>query len=69
FQPSMLLGPRTESRAGESIGKMVMKALDFAVPKKYKAIESEKVARAMLVLAKKNANGKFVHMSGELQDY
>lgn len=69
FQPSMLLGPRTESRAGESIGKMVMKALDFVIPKKYKAIESEKVARAMLVLAKKNTSGKFIHMSGELQDY
>jgi uncharacterized protein YbjT (DUF2867 family) len=69
FQPSMLLGDRKESRAGEGVGKAVMTALDFLIPKKYKAIEATKVAKGMLAIAKQNQAGKHIHVSGELQDY
>lgn len=48
FRPSMLLGDRKESRAGESIGQKVMLWLDFLIPKKYKAIHASKVAEAMI---------------------
>lgn len=69
FQPSMLLGDRKESRAGEGVGKAVMTALDFLIPKKYKAIEATKVAKGMLAIAKQNHAGTHFHVSGELQDY
>ncbi len=69
FQPSMLLGDRKESRAGEGVGKAVMTALDFLIPKKYKAIEATKVAKGMLAIAKQNLAGTHIHVSGELQDY
>lgn len=69
FQPSMLLGDRKESRAGEGVGKAVMTALDFLIPKKYKAIEATKVAKGMLAIAKQNQAGTHIHVSGELQDY
>ena len=69
FQPSMLIGQRTDERAGERVGQTVMKVLDFAIPLKYKAIESGKVARAMVKIALQNQKGKHVHASGELQSY
>lgn len=52
-RPSMLLGPRKESRSGESIGKVVMGGLSFLWKgplKNYKPIESADVAIAMAVL-------------------
>ncbi|MBL7865034.1 MAG: oxidoreductase [Cyclobacteriaceae bacterium] len=69
LQPSLLLGDRKDDRSGESTGKVVMKVLDFAIPKKYKAIESVKVAKAMLALARQKQKGTHVHHSGELQNY
>jgi uncharacterized protein YbjT (DUF2867 family) len=69
FQPSMLLGERTEQRAGESVGKKVMVALDFLIPKKYKAIEAVRVARGMHSVARKHQAGRHIHDSGELQDF
>lgn len=69
FQPSMLLGDRKDDRAGESVGKVVMKALDFIIPKKYKAIDGARVAQGMLEVAKQRNAGKYIHVSGELQDY
>jgi uncharacterized protein YbjT (DUF2867 family) len=68
-QPSLLLGHRFEKRAGEGAGEWVMKGLDFLIPKKYKAIESLKVARSLVAFAKKDMAGRFIHHSGELQDY
>jgi len=69
IQPSMLLGDRKEQRGGESIGKSVMKTLDFLIPKKYKAVEASAVARGMLAIAKQRNPGRHIHSSGELQDY
>lgn len=50
-RPSMLLGPRTEKRFGESFGKVVMKAFAFAIPKHWKAVEAEDVAASMIIAA------------------
>ncbi len=69
FQPSMLIGPRRDARSGETAGQGVMKFLDFMIPKKYKAIESSKVAKAMINFASRNDTGKFTHQSGELQSF
>lgn len=69
FRPSLLLGERSEKRAGEGAATVVYKALGFLIPLKYKAIESVKVARAMLHFAKQHSEGKFIHESKELQDF
>jgi uncharacterized protein YbjT (DUF2867 family) len=67
FRPSFLKGNRTESRAGEEAANSFFKIFGFLVPKKFKAIDSVKVARAMLVKAKEEKPGMFVHESGSLQ--
>lgn len=48
FRPSMILGPREESRILESIGKGLFKALGPLIPKAYQGVEAEDIARAML---------------------
>lgn len=69
FRPSLLMGDRSESRSGEEAGKVFFKYLGFLVPKKYKGIESIKVARAMQEVAKKNTHGMHTVESIELQAY
>ncbi|MCU0435116.1 MAG: NAD(P)H-binding protein [Bacteroidia bacterium] len=57
-RPSMLLGPRTEKRFGESMGKAIMNAFSFAIPKHWKAVEAEDVAASMIEAANsQNENG------------
>jgi len=49
FQPSLLLGERNESRLGEEIGKVVMKAITFfGLFNKYKPVYGYQVAKAMV---------------------
>lgn len=70
FRPSLLLGDRGERRLGEKIGETVMRFFDpimVGTLKKYRAIDSDKVARAMLACASQEQAGVFVHESGELQ--
>lgn len=69
FRPSLLMGNRKENRSGEDAAKFFFTYLGFLVPKKYKGIDSIKVARAMQTLAKKQAAGKHIHESAELQQY
>lgn len=69
FQPSMLVGPRTRERTGEKVAQQIMKFAGFLIPLKYKAIESVKVARAMVAIASRNHTGTFIHESAELQSY
>jgi len=47
-RPSMLLGPRAESRPGEKAGKFFMQALGFLLPAKYKAVHAQTVARGLV---------------------
>lgn len=69
MRPSLLIGPRKEHRSGEEAAKVFYKYLGFLIPKKYKGIESIKVARAMIALAKQNKAGYFIHESATLQVY
>jgi uncharacterized protein YbjT (DUF2867 family) len=69
FRPSLLLGDRTEQRAGEGAATVFFKMFGFLIPAKYKAIDSAKVARAMLAFAKANDPGFFYHESKELQKF
>ena len=58
FRPSLLLGNRNEDRFGENFAKVFMKIFGFLFVgglKKYKAIEAETVAKAMVTVA----NGNF----------
>ncbi len=69
FRPSLLLGNRKEYRTGEHIGSIVMKALSpfMAGPlSAYRAIESETVARAMLISAERNLPGG-IYPSAEMK--
>ncbi len=70
FQPSLLLGERTEKRAGEKAGTFLynLTAPLFLGPlKKYKAIEGCAVAGAMVTCANKKSKGVFIHESNEIQ--
>ncbi|MCX8490161.1 MAG: NAD(P)H-binding protein [Cyclobacteriaceae bacterium] len=69
LQPSLLTGSRKEQRTGEGAAQTFYKIFDFFIPKKYAAIESIKVARALLAFAKQGQLGKRVHSSAEMQDY
>ena len=54
LRPSIILGNRSEKRMGESIGVTVIKFLKFFLIgklKKYRAIDAEKIAQAMIELA------------------
>jgi uncharacterized protein YbjT (DUF2867 family) len=54
FRPSLLLGNRNEFRLGEKIMQIIMKPISklmFGSMKKYAAIESQQVAKAMYWLA------------------
>ena len=70
-RPSMLLGNRKEFRFGEEIGKLVMipsNYLLFGRYKKYRAIKAETVARAMIIIQKKNISGR-IFESDQLEKY
>jgi nucleoside-diphosphate-sugar epimerase len=57
IRPSFLLGDRKEFRLGEIIGKTIFKKLSFLFQgslRKFRAIESKNVAKAMIVISKNN---------------
>lgn len=67
LRPSLLFGPRAEERRGEDAAKWLYKTFGFAIPVRYKGIEAEKVARAMVHFAARDEKGIFIHESPELQ--
>src|SRR5687767_12572435 len=69
FRPSLLLGDRTEQRAGEGAATTFFKLFGVLIPAKYKAIDSAKVAKAMLHFAKANNSGFHILESRELQKF
>ncbi len=72
YRPSLLFGDRKEFRLGERVGIYFAKAISFLMLgplKKYRGIDSAKVAKAMITNAQKNEPGKFVHESQEMQNY
>lgn len=66
MRPSVLLGDRKEFRPGEKISEVIMTALSFLIPSKYKAVNAEKVARAMIAAAKMQKDGFFVYEYSEI---
>lgn len=60
LQPSLIVGKRDESRLGEDIATFFMKTFGFLIPKKYKMIKAETIAKAMLVLAKTGYSEKII---------
>lgn len=69
FQPSLLLGNRSEIRIGEMVGQAIMKVIGilFIGPLKlYKAIPGATVAKAMIQAALKNKQGKWVIKNDEI---
>ncbi len=51
LQPSLIGGKRGEKRFGESMAKFFMSLFGFLVPKKYKMIAPETIAKAMQIVA------------------
>ncbi|MGJ8665249.1 MAG: nucleoside-diphosphate sugar epimerase [Patiriisocius sp.] len=47
FKPSLIGGEREEERWGERMAQIAFKYLGFLVPKKYKMIEPDTIAKAM----------------------
>lgn len=69
FQPSLLLGEREDERKGEEFASKVMKPLSqFMIGpfKKYKPIEGETVAKAMVYAAALNQTGIYTYQSDEI---
>ncbi|WP_266202921.1 NAD-dependent epimerase/dehydratase family protein [Pontibacter kalidii] len=69
FRPALLLGEREEKRKGEDLASKLMKPLSglmIGPLEKYKPIEGETVARAMLAAAKAEQAGKYTHPSDEI---
>ncbi len=70
FQPSFLMGSRTEQRAGEGIGLALAKALQFAFiggASKYRPISASMVAAAMIAAVKRAAPGRHTHLFNDMQ--
>jgi uncharacterized protein YbjT (DUF2867 family) len=70
LQPSLLLGNRTEFRLGEKVGTFFMKAFSFLFIgklKKYKPIESNAVATALLKVAQRNDKGFKIYESDTIE--
>jgi uncharacterized protein YbjT (DUF2867 family) len=68
LRPSLLLGPRAEKRAGEDAAKLIYKIFSFAIPPKYKAISSERVATVMVDFAARDSRGSFIHESRDMRE-
>jgi len=51
FQPSLIGGDRNEKRFGEQLAQVTFSIFGFLIPKKYKMIEPETIAKAMLKVA------------------
>lgn len=71
MRPSLLLGDRAESRFGEAVGEVALKAVSFLMVGKlrnYKAIKALDVACAMQYFAQQPGEGVHIHESATLQD-
>lgn len=71
FRPSLLMGDRQESRAGEKTAINIYKVINplfFGKLKKYKGIMAGQVAHSLVVTAKENNNQLQILESNEMQD-
>ncbi len=67
MRPSILLGHRKESRAGEKIAKVLMKTFSFLLPSKFKPVHGRDVAKAMVAASKKTTEGFFLREYREIK--
>lgn len=51
LQPGLISGKRNEKRIGESIAKFLFKILNPIIPKNYRSISPETIAKSMLTIA------------------
>ncbi len=71
FQPSILYGDRNETRLGEDLGKLVIKAVQTLLPEKwsrFKGIHTDELAKAMLAAAHRQEYGTFVYTYNSIQE-
>ena len=72
FRPSLLLGPRAKSRLGERIAEVILwvaEPLLLGGLRKYRSIQAEVVARAMLRCSfGRSGQGVLIFLSDEIQD-
>lgn len=61
MRPSLLLGNRKEFRIGEKFFQVLMKPLSFLIPSKYKPIEAQQVAAAMIKAFHSNSKGVHIY--------
>ncbi len=52
-RPSLIVGPRKETRWGEQVATFLFKTFHFLIPKKYSAIQAKDIAQAMFVLSQR----------------
>ena len=70
LRPSLLLGDRKEFRLGEKAASFFSKVFGFVFIgslKKYKSIQSKKVAKALFEIAQKNNKGFIIYESDAIQ--
>ena len=70
FRPSLLLGEREEHRAGEEMASKIMRPLSglmIGPLRRYRPIQAEMVARAMLFAASQDLKGVHIHLSDEIE--
>lgn len=60
FQPSLIVGDRKEKRLAENMGNIVMSAIHYLLPKKYRKIHAKDLARAMQIIAQIGSDKIFI---------
>lgn len=69
FRPSLLLGKRKEFRLGERIAQAILPVVSFLMPgslRRYRAVQSKLVAKAMLVAARNAEPGTHTYEYDEI---
>ena len=70
LRPSLILGPRAERRTAEALAQRVAPALNAVMIgplRRYRAVEAQAVARAMVRLAKERPRGVRIVENDEIQ--
>lgn len=60
MRPSLLLGPRSEARAGEAIARALVPVVNPLLPRRYRGIDAGAVATAMVAAARASDGGRVV---------
>lgn len=67
-RPSLIDAVRENSRVGESIGLVVARAFQPLIPRRYRAVTAERIARALLDAVLRDQPGEYIVESEQLQD-